>query len=270
MRITQKMKKPACLLITVTLALLITSCTTIKPVSAQYDFNAFLGNSIANTEIDGTIGNEWNDAGNYTNVAINPQGTAEIWTKHDGTYIYIAIRFTADSDNPWVALQLGNTDCMTPNADGVLFGHDGQAANGYRDISFGGYGDISADSAQDGTGAMTVSASTVVTVELKKPLNSGDSEGKDVEWSEDNTYALVIMWDSDGGGSSGGSVSHKTGTPTARTMFINPDVIPEFPGLIFLAVLAAMAIATLIFKRGTSPTQPNKAAPPPDFIYTLP
>jgi hypothetical protein len=78
------------------------------------------------------------------------------------------------------------------------------------------------------------------------------------------------MWDSDGGGSSGGSVSHKTGTPTARTMFINPDVIPEFPGLIFLAVLAAMAIATLIFKRGTSPTQPNKAAPPPDSIYTLP
>lgn len=261
MRTTKKMKKPACLLITVTLALLITSCTAIKPVSAQYDFNAFLGNSIADTEIDGTIGSEWNDAGNYTNVAISPQGTAEIWTKHDGTYIYIAVRFTADSNNPWLALQIGNTDCMTPNTDGALFGHDGQAANGYRDISFGGYGDISADSAQDGTGAIIVSASNLVTVELKKPLNSGDSEGKDVEWSKDNTYALVIMWDSDGGGSSGGSVSHNSGAPTARTVFINPDVIPEFPGLIFLAVLAAMVIAALIFKRRTSPKPRPNASP---------
>jgi hypothetical protein len=158
---------------------------------------------------------------------------------------------------------------MTPNTDGATFGHDGQAANGYRNISFGGYGAISADSVQDGTGATIVSASNLVTVELKKPLNSGDSEGIDVEWPEDNRYALVIMWDSDGSGNSGGSVSHNTGTPTARTMFINPHVITEFPGLIFLAVLAAMAIATLIFKNGTSSTQPNKAAPPPDSIYTL-
>ncbi len=104
MKTNKKMKKPACLLTTVTLALLITSFATIKPVSAQYDFNAFLGNSIADIEIDGTIGSEWNDAGNYTDVAINPRGTAEIWTKHDGTYIYIAMRFTADSNNPWVAL----------------------------------------------------------------------------------------------------------------------------------------------------------------------
>jgi len=246
---TSKKMKPACLLITVILALLITSCATIKPVSAQYDFNAFLGNSIADTEIDGAIGSEWDDAGNYTNVAINPQGTAEIWVKHDGTYIYIAIRFTADSNNPWLSLQLGNTDCMTPNTDGAIFGHDGQAANGYRDISFGGYGVISADSAQDGTGAMTVSASNLVTVELKKPLNSEDSAGKDVAWSEDNTYALLIMWDSNGDGSSGGSVSHNTGTPTARTVFINPNVIPEFSGLMFLAVLGAMAIVTFILKR---------------------
>ena len=70
---------------------------------------------------------------------------------------------------------------MTPNTDGALFGHDGQAAKGYRDISFGGYGDISADSTQDGTGAMSISTTNLVTAELKKPLNSGDSEVKDVE-----------------------------------------------------------------------------------------
>jgi len=133
---------------------------------------------------------------------------------------------------------------MTPDTESALFGNDGQAAKGYRDISFGCYGDIPADSTQDGIGAMIVSATNLVTAELKKPLNSRDSEGKDIEWSEDNTYALVIMWDSDGGGSNGGNVGHKIGIPTARIMFINPDVIPEFPGLIFLAVLAAITIAS--------------------------
>lgn len=98
-----------------------------------------------------------------------------------------------------------------------------------------------------------MSTSNLVTVELKKPLNSGDSAGKDVAWSEDNTYTLVIMWDSDGGGSNGGSVSHNTRTPMARTVFINSNVIPEFSGLMFLAVLAAMAIAALILRRGKSP-----------------
>jgi hypothetical protein len=142
---------------------------------------------------------------------------------------------------------------MTPNTDGALFGHDEEAANGYRDISFGGYGNISADSNQDGIGAMTLSTSNLVTVELKKPLNSGDSAGKDVAWSEDNTYAVIIMWDSNGGGSSGGSASHNIRYSKARTMFINSDVIPEFPGLMFLVILAAMAIAALILRRGKSP-----------------
>ncbi len=250
----KKIKKQVSLLVAVVLALLITLCATIKPVSAQYDFNAFLGNSIADIEIDGAIGSEWEDAGNYTNVAINPQGTAEIWVKHDGTYLYMAIRFTADSNNPWLALQLGNPDCMTPNTDGAIFGHDGQNANGYRDIYFGGYGAIFADSSQDGTGAMTVSASNIVTVELKKALSSGDLAGKDVTWLEDNTYTLVIMWNSNGDGSSGGSVSHNTGSPTPRMVFINPNVIPEFPGLVFLAVFVAVAIVTLIIRRRKSST----------------
>src|SRR4030042_1537727 len=150
------MKKLTFLFLTLTLGLLITASITIIPVSAQQDFEAFLGNAIDDAAIDGTIGSEWDDAGNFDNVAISPQGTAEVWTKQDGTYLYIAVRFTADSSNPWMALLFGGTTCMQANTDGALFGHDEYAANGYRDISFGGLGVIAIDATQDGKGAITV------------------------------------------------------------------------------------------------------------------
>jgi len=243
------MKKLTFLFLTLTLGLLITTCATITPVSAQHDFSAFLGNPIDDTGIDGAIGSEWDDAGNYTSVAISPQGTAETWIKHDGTYLYMAVRFTADSDNPWVSLQLGGTTCMTVDTDGALFGHDSYAANGYQDISFASFGPISVDASQDGKGAITIGSSNLVTIELKKPLSSGDSAGKDMTWMEDETYALIIMWDSNGGGSSGGSASHSDGPRTERTILINSNVIPELSGLMFTTVLVATAISAMLLKR---------------------
>jgi len=221
----------------------------MTPVSAQHDFDAFLGNSINDNEIDGAIGSEWGDAGNYTGVAISPQGTAEIWTKHDGTYLYLAVRFTADSNNPWVALLFGGTTCMATGTDGALFGHDEHAANGYRDISFNGFTEISVDVSQDGKGAITVDSSNLVTVELKKPLSSGDSDGKDVAWTENSTYALIIMWNSNLYGASGGSVTHSEGFLTDRTIFINSNAIPEFSGFMFAALLVATAIVAVLLKR---------------------
>ena len=237
------------LFLTVILGFLIAACATMPPVSAQYDFDAFLGNPIDDTAIDGTIGSEWEDAGNYTNVAISPQGTAEIWTKHDGTYVYMAVRFTADSNNPWVAFLFGGTTCMEEDMDGALFGHDSYAANGYRDIFFNGFTAISVDASQDGKGAITVDSSNLVTVELKKPLSSEDSDGKDVAWTEDNTYALIIMWNSNLYGASGGSVTHSDGPLTDRTVFINSNAIPEFSGLMFAALLVATAISAILLKR---------------------
>jgi hypothetical protein len=231
------------------LGFLVTACTTITVVSAQHDFDAFLGDTISDDDIDGDIGVEWDDAGNYTDVAIDPQGTAEVWTKHDGTYLYMAVRFTADSDNPWVAFLFGGTTCMAANTDGALFGHDDYAANGYQDISFNGYTAISVDASQDGTGAMLVDNSNVVTVELKKPLNSGDSDGKDTTWTEDNTYALIITWNSNSYGASGGSVTHSEGTLTDKTILINSNAIPELPGLIFTAILVATAISAFLLRK---------------------
>jgi len=230
------------------LGLLITTYTTIAPASAQTDYLvAFKGSAISDAQIDGTIGTEWDDAGHYTDVPIDPDGQyAEVWTKNDGTYLYIAIKFDADSLNPWLALQLGTTGCMDSTADVAIFGHDNLVADGYSDAYFSG-NSVVADTSQDGVGAMYIEPSTqLVTVELKKPLASGDTAGNDIAWSQGVEYSLVIAWDSDGGGSSGGATSHRSGTtPTAKTILISPNVIPEFPGSMFVIVLIAITIPVI-------------------------
>jgi hypothetical protein len=231
--------------------ILATAYVVVEPVYAQFDFNAFLGNPIPDEEIDGIIGSEWDDAGNHPDITIQPQAMAEIWTKHDETYLYIAMQFTADSSNPWVAFQFDLTSHMSSGADGALFGHDRLGPNEYRDISFGGLGSISADAIQDGVGAIRVGDSNLIAVELKKPLSSGDSAGDDIDWTVGNTYTLVIRWDSNGGGSSGGGSSHLSGSVEHRTVFINTNEIPEFSALTLLIVLTATAILVAILKRGT-------------------
>jgi hypothetical protein len=226
-------------------------CVAVEPVYAQFDFNAFRGNAISDGDIDGVIGNEWDDTGNYANVAIGPQGTAKIWTKNDGSNLYLAVQFTADSDNPWVAFQFGFSSHMSSGADGALFGHDRLGANEYRDISFGGLGSISVDGSQDGVGAISVGNSNIVTVEMKKPLDSEDSVGKDIDWTVGDIYTWIIMWDSNGGGSSGGDNSHTNAAANNRTIFINANQIPEFSGLTFIVALVATSVVLLILKKSS-------------------
>ena len=244
----RRMTKLPALFLILSGLLLATAHVAVETVYAQADFNAYLGNAISDGEIDGNIGSEWDDAGNYPDTAIEPQGTAEIWTKHDKNYLYIAIQFTADSANPWVAFQFDSISHMSSGADGAIFGHDGLAPDEYRDISFGGFGSISADANQDGLGAIHVGDSNLITIELKKPLDSGDSAGDDIGWEVGNTYTFLIMWDSDGGGSSGGSRSHQSGSGGDKTVFINTNEISEFSGLTLVVVLVAVAIMVIIFK----------------------
>jgi len=184
------------------------------------DLIAQKGAAIADANIDGTLGTDWNDAKSYTNVPITPSGTASVWVKNDGTNLYIAMQFTADSNDPWVAFQLGATGCMDAGADGALFGHKSYADNGYVDIKFDGTGPIVLDATQNGKGAINVGAGNLVTIELKKPLNSGDATGGDINWAVGSTYSLVIAWDTNGGGSSGGTTNHRSASPIARTIQI--------------------------------------------------
>lgn len=223
--------------------------SSIVPIYAQFDFDAFTGNSISDAEIDGIIGNEWDDASNYPDTSIGPTGTAEIWTKHDGTHLYIAIEFIADSSNPWVGIQFEKTNHMSSGADGAIFGHDGIGPDHYRDISFGGFGRISSDTKQDGVGVIYVGTSNIVTIELKKPLNSGDSDGSDIAWYADESYTLIVLWDSNGGGSSGGSSGHTGSSQSNRTIFINPEVIPEFSELTVRIALVTVTMLILVFRK---------------------
>ena len=243
------MKKPS--LFSLLLLGFLTIAYVILPiVSAQSDFIAFLGNQIGDGEIDGDIGNEWNDAGTYTNVTISPQGTAQIWTKHDGVHLYIAARFAADSDNPWVSFLFDGTTCMEENKDGALFGHDNYNANGYSDICFNGLGeDISVDISQDGVGAISLNASNVTTVELKKPLKSGDSVGKDIEWLESETHTFILIWNSNLNGASEGNVTHTEGLLEEKTVFLASTTIPEFSGIFFTILLVAITISVLMINR---------------------
>lgn len=199
---------------------LVVNVNVIIGGTATADLVAQKGAAIADASIDGTLGTEWNDAKSYTNIPITPSGTASIWVKNDGTNLYMAIQFTADSNNPWVALQMGATGSMNAGADGVLLGHDSYSANGYVDIEYDGAGPIIVDTTQNGKGAITVGTGNLVTVEIKKPLNSGDAAGADVAWTVGNTYSLVIAWDTNGGGSSGGTTNHRSTSPIARTIQI--------------------------------------------------
>jgi hypothetical protein len=214
---------------------------------AQQDCEAFRGSPIPDSQIDGIIGSEWDDAGSFTNVAISPWGVAHLWAKQDGTYLYIGLRFVADSENPWVAFQLGPSFCMSTAADGAVFGDDTLSANGYVDIHFTEGGMVPAtDARQDGKGTISVNASKFVIVELKKPLSSGDAEGKDIDWAQGSICTLSIFWDSDGGGSSGGSASHMSGTAEVKNMLISADPVPEFPSLILILSLMVLAVPAVI------------------------
>jgi len=230
--------------------LIAVSAITTSAFAVTSYLDAYKASSIADTLFDGVIGTEWDDAAHYTDVPIDPDGQyAEVWIKHDGTFLYVALKFTADSPDPWLTFQLGTTGCMDSTADVATFGHNNLEPNGYSDAYFDKKV-VVADASQDGVGAMSVGAGNLITIELKKPLNSGDSAGKDIAWTEGNEYSVVIAWDSDGGGSSGGTTSHRGGTtPSAKTVFINPmpPPIPEFPlGLgLLMAIAPAISIVYL-------------------------
>ncbi|HEX9262021.1 MAG TPA: hypothetical protein VF893_05785, partial [Candidatus Bathyarchaeia archaeon] len=220
----------------------------------QSNFNAYYGSAIDDSKIDGNIGSEWDDAGKTTGVVIDPQGSADVWTKNDGTNLYIAVRFTADSANPWIAIQLGGNSCMEANTDAALFGNDNYNVDGYVDCYMSGTGGAKADSTQEGRGAINVTASKSVEVELKKSLNSGDAAGKDINWAINETRTMIIIWDSNGRGSSGGTSNHYgngpvLGTGTVRTLFLNFKSLEQSGTSIFPnvdATLVAVAVVVVI------------------------
>ena len=232
------MKKQTFLILFSTTLLLLAAFALFESAAAQANFNAYLGASIDDSQIDGNIGTEWDDAGHVGGVAINPTGTANVWTKNDGTYLYIAFQFNADSNNPWVGIQFGGNGSMEAKTDAALFGNDNYDVDKYVDCFMSPGGGAKADIAlnvngeQNGVGALNVTSSNLVTVELKKPLNSNDTAGYDIRWAVNETQQLTIIWDSDRRGSSGGATNHYGNNPVidtamVRTILINSNSIAQ-------------------------------------------
>lgn len=227
------------------------------PPRTLADFVAPQGSTIPDGSIDGTLGSEWSDASS-TVAGIDPRSGTIMMTfraKHDGTYIYMGINFTmpTGANNPWVAINLADANCMSSNVDGALFGDDNFAANGYTDMAdySGPTDDLSNGGVQDGVGAINVVSLTVY-IELKKPLNSGDTNGNDIAWVVGNTYTMMLVFDTDGGGSGpssgGGSLGHRGGgatTPTARTIQLLPAV-SEFSFGSLIAISSGIAMGVVI------------------------
>ena len=224
------MKKQTFLVLILATVLLTAYYGSINIANAQTDFNAYSGNPIPDDQIDGVIGTEWDDAGHVEGVALSPQGTADVWTKNDGTFLYIGVRFTADSNDPWVGIQLGGNSCMESGTDLALFGNNLQQFNkdGYADSKMAGEGAAKPDDTQDGKGALNVTSQNIVTLELKKPLNSGDTAGNDINWTQNETKTLIIVWNSNTYGSSGGTTSHFfINIATVRTLLVNSNTLPQ-------------------------------------------
>ena len=211
----------------------------------QTNFVACRGAAIPDNQIDGKIGAEWNDACIYKNVPIDPCGTAQLWFKQDGTNLYIAMQFQADSSKPWVAFEFGSSVCMSTSADGALFGDSNYCPNGYADVRFNNNPGVVVDKEQDGVGAININGSNFVTVELKKPLNSGDTAENAINWTLGHSYGFLMEWNSNGEGSSGGSTSHTGHAPTPRTISLEVNPVPEFPSTTLLFV-ALIGVASLI------------------------
>lgn len=216
----------------------------------QTGFTAYAGSMLSDEQIDGVIGSEWDDAGKYPNASIFLSRTADVWMKHDNENFYLAYRFQADSSDPWTAVSLTSNSCMGANFDGALFGNNEYSADGYMDMYFGGIGVVHMDATQDGKGVIRVDSSNVTTVELKKPLSSGDSGGFDMAWSAGRSYGFRIMWDTDGDGSSGGRIPHQA-TGTGLTVYLSPEAVPEVSVSVVVAFLvASVAVAVGLVKRG--------------------
>jgi hypothetical protein len=182
-----------------------------------------------------------------------------------------------------VGIQLGENSSMKANADVALFGNDHYNVNGYVDYYMSSTGGAKADTTQNGVGALNVTSSNLVTVELKKPLNSSDAAGKDINWAVSETQTLIIIWDSNGRGSSGGNTNHygngaSVDTAMVRTLLINSNSLSEsgnpilsnFDTTTTVIVLVIVIVAILVVivgvrwvrKRGAGkqPTSPQDSA----------
>jgi len=202
---------------------------------------------VADADLDGDPATgTWSDAASTVvpleNGETSGYGSATLYTKHDGTYVYFRIDGQIDvpwtgatANHFWLGMQIspsGTSHHSGGTWDGVFFGlWDGtdytpQPAYPPSPVDTNGFGRPPAkDGSQDDFGKMRYSGSIApysFTAEWKRKLNTGDSN--DIAYAADGatTYNFFVTTDSNGGGSSGGAIDHHKVTNLNTMRFATP------------------------------------------------
>lgn len=166
------------------------------------------------------------------NGAQAPFGTATLYAKHDRSNLFMRIDGAMDvawlnpgSEYFWLGIQISPTFTSHHGGgewDGVFFGfwngaqYTPQPTYPPRAVDTHGFDRPPViDTLQDVLGTMRYSGSASpysFTAEWRRPLKSGDSE--DIAYQADGAtvYNFFVTTDSNGGGSAGGNISHRTMT----------------------------------------------------------
>lgn len=191
------------------------------------------------------------------NGAADPYGVATLYVKHDGANIYLRLDGSMDvdwvntgDDYFWLGIQIspirtshhGGTEW-----DGVFFGfwngdsYTPQPTYPPKAVDTHGFErPPDPDELQDVHGALGTegaSAPFAFTAEWRRPLSSGDTDDVLLRPDGATTYNFFITTDSDGGGSSGGSISHRQMTnlnvmklEVSEETLTPPTIIHDPPG----------------------------------------
>ncbi len=217
---------------------------------------------VADGDLDGDpLTGAWSDAASVVipleNKASSPYGSATLYAKHDGTYVYLRIDgmidvawSSATGNHFWLGMVYGPSSVTghhSSGQDGVFFGlWDGtdytpQPTYPPAAVDAHGAGTPPAkDGSQDLFGVMGYSGSSALysfTAEWKRRLSTGDSEDVPLAADGTSTYNFYVTTDSDGKGSSGGGIGHK-GMTNDNTMILEA---PPAPVTHDVAVTAASA-----------------------------
>lgn len=230
-------------------ALLLTAVFTITVPAAPITLTVpYVASPVADADLDGDPSTgAWSDAASFVlpleNGRTDAYGTARLYVKHDGTDAYARIDGKSDvlwvgasADHFWFGVLFSTTrnGHHQSGQDSVFFGESTLRSTApVLPIDANGGGKPPAkDAQQDVVGEMRASGSAKpfdFTAEWRRKLNTNDA--RDVSFLADGTtaYYFYATTDSDGGGSRGGSISHKVTTNDNVIRFAAPpgaDVTP--------------------------------------------
>ncbi len=208
------------------------SLTTLAvPVSITVPLSS---TPVSDADLDGDPATgAWEDALNVDipleNGEAAPYGIAALYVKHDGSNLYFRIDGAIDvgwvavaDDYFWLGMQVSATRTSHHGGgewDGTFFGlwngdeYAPQPAYPPRAVDTHGFDRPPvSDTLQDVLGTLRYSGTQPpysFTAEWRRPLDSGDLDDLRYEADGATSYNFFVTTDSDGGGSFGGSVSHR-------------------------------------------------------------